>query len=175
MRKTCTTSWSLFPPQTNEVQFDEKWSFVGKKEKNCDPDNPADAKKGDNGDHVALDAENRLVVIVVPGKRTAEHVDELVRDFKKRTGGRMMNLFVSDEYAPYKSAILNAYGETVKPPRTGKPCRSQDPYKVPPEGLKYATVHKTRENGRVANVYMRIVFGKEEEKVKTALEASGSK
>ena len=30
------TSW-LFPPETREVQFDEKWSFVYKKEKNCDP------------------------------------------------------------------------------------------------------------------------------------------
>ncbi|OWK36726.1 hypothetical protein FRUB_06448 [Fimbriiglobus ruber] len=30
-------SW-LFPPRTTEVQFDEKWSFVDRKEKNCAPD-----------------------------------------------------------------------------------------------------------------------------------------
>jgi len=47
-------SW-LFPPQTREVQFDEKWAFVGKKEKHCDPENPDDAACGDNWDHVALD------------------------------------------------------------------------------------------------------------------------
>jgi len=29
-------SWWLFPPATREVQFDEKWSFVGKKEKHCE-------------------------------------------------------------------------------------------------------------------------------------------
>jgi len=40
----CTTSWSLFPPKTNEVQFDEKWAFVGQKQKTCDPD---DDKCGD--------------------------------------------------------------------------------------------------------------------------------
>jgi len=30
------------------VQFDEKWSFVGKKEKDCDPAVSVDAKQGDN-------------------------------------------------------------------------------------------------------------------------------
>ena len=31
--------------------------------------------------------------------------------------------------------------------------------KVLPQGLKYATVHKTRENGRVVKVEPRVVFG----------------
>ena len=47
-----TSSW-LFPPRTREVQFDEKWSFVAKKQKNCDPTDPADDQKGDYWDHVA--------------------------------------------------------------------------------------------------------------------------
>jgi len=84
---------------------------VGKKEKHCDPDNPDDAKRGDNWDHVALDPEHRLVVSVVPGKRTAENVETLVQDFKERTEGRPMNLITSDEYKPYRGAILKAYGE----------------------------------------------------------------
>ena len=68
---------------------------MGKKEKHCDPDNPDDAKRGDNWDHVALDPEHRLVVSVVPGKRTAENVEALVQDFKERTEGRPMNLITS--------------------------------------------------------------------------------
>jgi len=44
-------------------------AFVAKKEKNCDPDDPADARRGDCWDHVALDPEHRLVVAVVPGSR----------------------------------------------------------------------------------------------------------
>ena len=44
---TLTTSSWLFPPRTREVQFDEKWSFVAKKQKNCDPTDPADDHKGD--------------------------------------------------------------------------------------------------------------------------------
>jgi IS1 family transposase len=141
------------------VQFDEKWAFVGKKEKQCDPDDPADALQGDNWDHVAFDPEHRLVVSVVPGKRTAEHVHELVHDFKQRTQGRVMNLITTDEYPVYETALLEAYGKEVQPERTGKPGRPKKPYKVPPPELNYATVHKTRQKGRVVKIDYRVVFG----------------
>jgi IS1 family transposase len=151
-------SW-LFPPKTQEVQFDEKWSFVGKKEKHCDPADPDDAQQGDHWDHVALDPEHRLVVSVVPGKRTSENTRALVEDFKKRTQGRIMNLITTDEYPVYETEILEAYGETITPPRTGKPGRPPQPYKAPPTNLQYATVHKIREQGRVVKVDRRVVFG----------------
>ena len=98
-------SW-LFPPQTREVRFDEKWAFVGKKEKNSNPDNPDDATLGDNWDHLAPDAEHKLVVSMVPGKRIKENIQALVNDFKQHTVGRMMNLITTDEYAAYPDAIL---------------------------------------------------------------------
>jgi hypothetical protein len=44
-----------FPPRTCEIQFDEKWAFVGKKPKNCDPLDPADDPKGDYWDPGAFD------------------------------------------------------------------------------------------------------------------------
>ena len=103
-------SWSHFPPHTREVQFDEKWAFVGKKEKACDPANPADAKQGSNWDHVAFDPEHRLVVSVVPGKRTAKKVEQMVRDFEQRTASRPMNLITSDECRAYKKAIRAVCG-----------------------------------------------------------------
>src|SRR2546423_9638768 len=127
MPNTSTTSSWLFPPQTCEAQFDEKWSFVGKKEQHCDPDKPADARQGDNWDHVALDPENRLVVSVVPGKRTEAKVHQLVRDFRARTFGRIMNLMTSDEYPAYQAAITAAYGVAREPPRTGRPGRPRKP------------------------------------------------
>src|SRR3972149_618770 len=60
--RSCTTSWWLFPPATREVQCDEKWAFVGKKEKPCEPDNPDDRRQGDHWDHVGFDPEHRLVL-----------------------------------------------------------------------------------------------------------------
>jgi IS1 family transposase len=157
-RNYTTNSW-LFPPQTQEVQFDEKWAFVGKKEKHCDPDNLDDAQQGDNWDHVAFDPEHRLVVSVIPGKRTSENTRRLIEDFKERTHGRIMNLMTSDEYPPYETEILEAYGRTVVPRRTRKPGRPALPYKVPPPKLTYATVHKTRVKGRVVNIDYRAIFG----------------
>ncbi len=69
---------------------------------------------------MAFDAESRLVVSVVPGERTAENVVAVVEDFRRRTGGRLMDLITTDGYSAYEDAILAAYGETITPPRTGK-------------------------------------------------------
>ena len=139
--------------------MDEMWSFVAKKEKNCDEDDPEDRFRGDCWDHVAFDPEHRLVVSVVPGERTAESVRELVGDVKGRLGGRAPELITTDEYSAYEGAILEAFGTAVVPPRTGKPGRPRKAYKVAPAGLRYATVHKTRKKGRVVDVATRVIFG----------------
>jgi IS1 family transposase len=141
------------------VQCDEKWAFVGKKEANCDPNNPDDERQGDHWDHVALDAEHRLVLSVVPGKRTAENVQALLQDVKKRLGGRTPNLITTDEYPAYETAVLRAFGEEVVPEPTGKPGRPREPYFAPRPDLNYAVVHKTREKGRVTKVGFRVIFG----------------
>jgi hypothetical protein len=99
------------------------------------------------------------VVSVVPGKRTEEKVQHLVQDFKARTGGRLMNLLTSDEYPAYKTAIFAAYAVAQEQPRTGRPGRPKKPRQVLPAGLKYATVHKERKDGRVVKVTTRVVFG----------------
>ena len=164
-------SWQLFPLKTREVQFDEKWAFVGKKKKNCDDTDPADSQQGDNWDHVAYDPEHRLVVSVVPGKRTAKNVEKLVDDFKKRTDGRIMNLITSDEYKPYKKAILKAYGKKIVSPATGKPGRPKGSRIIAAKDLKYATVHKRRRKGRVVKIELRVVFGSKSD-IQAAIEAS---
>ena len=68
---------------------------------------------------MAFDPEHRLVVSVVPGKRTTEKTHQLVQDFRERTGGRLMNLMTSDEYPVYKAAIFEAYAVVQEQPRTG--------------------------------------------------------
>ena len=135
------------------MQVDEKWDFVEKKEKNCVPE---DEQRGDCWDHVALDPEHRLVVSLVIGKRVEDATHELVGDFHRRTGGRVMRLMTSDEYSVYESALRDTYGQQVIPPRTGRP---RNPYTVVPPEVTYATVHKERENNRVVNVSTRVVFG----------------
>jgi hypothetical protein len=160
-----------FSPQAREVQFDEKWAFVEKKQQHCDPGDPADSEQGNNWDHVAFDPTHRLVVSVVPGQCTAVKTDAMVKDVHRRTGGRMLGLLVSDASPAYKPAILHTYGETITPPRTGIPSRPKKPYTVAPAGLLYATVHKTRYKGLGVHGEPRIVFG-EEEAVRASLAAS---
>ena len=144
---------------------------MGKKEKHCNYNDPTDSRQGDNWDHVAYDLEHRLVISVVPGKRTVKNVEKLVADFRKRTGGRTMNLITSDEYKPYKKAILKAYGTKVTPRPTGKRGRPKGSRRVLGKGLKYATVHKTRRKGRVVNIDLRAIFGSKSD-VEAAIEAS---
>lgn len=130
---------------------------MGKKQENCDPKDPADAQKGDWWDSLAYDPEHRLVVSVVPGARNSENAAEVVADFKRRTGGRPMDLITSDEHRPYQEAILQAYGVETTVTPSGLPVRS--PHRVAPPSLCYATVHKVRQLGRVAAVVIRLVFG----------------
>jgi hypothetical protein len=100
-----------------------------------------------------------LILCVVPGERTVENVVALVGDVRRRTGGRLMDRITTDGYPAYEGAILDAYGETITPPRTGKRGRPRASYKVPPAGLTYAVVEKTREKGRVVSIATRVVFG----------------
>jgi len=96
---------------------------------------------------------------LVVGKRTAEATHALVRDFRRRTGGRVMRLMTSDEYPVYEEAIRDAYGTRVTPPRTGRRGRPRNPYTTVPPELTYATVHKEKENSRVVRVSTRVVLG----------------
>jgi len=128
--------------------MDEKWAFVGKKQKHCDEDDPADDRLGDRWDHVALGPAHRLVLGVVPGKRTAENVRTLVAEVKRRTEGRMPSLITTDEYPPYHDAILKAYGQKISPPRTGKRGRPRSPYWVAPPRPAQRRNHRAEEGGQ---------------------------
>src|SRR5260370_16902482 len=117
---------------------------VAKNEKNSGADDPADHFRGDCWDHVAFDAEHRLVLSVIPGERTAETAEELVKDVRGRLCGRTPALITTDEYAAYRGAILEGFGEELVPPPTANPSRPRRPYSVAPPRLNHASVHTTR-------------------------------
>jgi IS1 family transposase len=170
LKHSTTNSW-IFPPQTEEVQFDEKWDFVQKKEKNCDENNPADARCGDNWDHVGYDPEHKLVLEVVNGKRTEKNTELLVQNTAKRLQNKVPRLITSDAHPPYKKAILKTFGIKRTPRRTGKRGRPKRPSYHPPPELVYATVCKRRVKGRVTKIEIRTVFGTDEQ-VQAALKLS---
>ncbi len=121
---------------------------------------PADDERGDRWDHVALDPEHRLVLSVVPGKRTAANAAAaVVSDAARRMGGRTPRLVTTDGHAPHEQAILDAFGVAVTPPRTGKPGRPRRTRREPHPELTYATVRKARARGRMASVVTTLFFG----------------
>src|SRR3954469_19539992 len=157
-RGSTTSSWP-FPPRTREVQVDEKWAFVAKKEASCDPLDPLDRLRGDDWDHTAVDPESRLLLALVPGERDGPTCERLIRQVRDRTGGRADVLLTSDEHAPYETAIREVSGvETPRPRRPG-PGRPPKPVKLLPPDLCYATVRKRREKGRVVELVRTLVFG----------------
>lgn len=99
------------------------------------------------------------MLAVVVGKRHAANAELLLADVKARLGGRAPERLTSDEYPAYPEAVLAIFGEERVPPRTGRPGRPAGPRRVPPAGMTYATVHKSREDGRVVTVDSRVVFG----------------
>ena len=119
-----TSSW-LFPPRTREVQFDEKWSFVFKKQEHCDPDRPgrrpARGLLGPRGLRPRAPAGPR---------RRARGTRRRGRRGGGRRGppadrGPSMRLMTSDDYPAYEAAILHAYGEAVEDDADG-PARPAD-------------------------------------------------
>lgn len=142
-----------FSPETREAQFDEKWCFVYKKEANCTED---EEERGDNWDHTAIDPEHRLLLSIVPGKRTADNCHKVVAEVKKRTGGRTDILLTSDEHASYKTAIEDVYSDKDKQPESRQTKKEK---RVLPKDLCYATVRKTRKAGRVIEVVLSLIFG----------------
>jgi IS1 family transposase len=148
----------LFPPLTSEVQLDEKWNFVASKTEKSQTESPL---AGENWDHVAIDPEHRLVLAIIPGKRTAENTVKIIEEVKARTGGRTDLFITTDEYPSYQVAIKEVYGVLVTTPPTGKRGRPAGPQIQMPSDLCYATVRKERENFRVVKVNRTIVFGDE--------------
>jgi hypothetical protein len=151
----------------------------GKKDKHCRPDDPADARQGSYWDHVILDPQTKLIVSLVVGRRDADSVVQLFTDFYARTGGHLPQLIVTDEYAPYRTVILDVYGVlreelTLTPEQEQQYDRDGMGQYFFPAEVTYATVHKEKEKGRVVAVEQRVVFGTASQAGQTLAESGRS-
>jgi len=114
----------------------------------------------------AIDSETRLIICFLVGDRTLESCREFLRELSLRVDN--IPLFTSDELPHYKTVLGEIYSEEIPVAKSGKRGRPRKPEIVIDPELDYATVHKTRENGKVTKVEKRIVYGDEkriEEKI----------
>jgi transposase-like protein len=142
------------------LQFDEKWSFAGKKQKNVSNEDDPD-QVGDHWDVNCLDPRTKLLVTVVPGKRTAEAIHRAVTDAASRLAADAAQpaIFTDGEPA-YTEAILSVFGHRYPAPRTTHRGRRPAPVLRVPQDLIYAQVIKHRRQGQVKSVEIRPIFGK---------------
>jgi IS1 family transposase len=95
--------------QSNRIECDEIWSFVGAKAKNV----PA-CKVGFWGDvwtWTAIDPESKLIVSYLVGGRDAQWAGVFMNDVADRLANRVQ--LTTDGHKAYLSAVENAFGSNV--------------------------------------------------------------
>ena len=117
------------------IEFDEQWSFVKKKQKNCSPEETNQV--GDFWDHTAIVPDSKLIVSLVVGKRTKDQTQELVSDTQSRLQKGHLPALFSDGYEGYEPSILEAFGRRYAAPKTGSTGRPPLDLIRWPQGLAY--------------------------------------
>lgn len=86
-----------------DVECDEVWAFIGKKQKRVRPDD--DPNLGDCYCFVGIERHSKLVLNIALGKRDQTTTDVFVEGLRHATGGEFQ--ITTDGFAPYRSAIPN--------------------------------------------------------------------
>src|SRR5271154_6468674 len=87
--------------EVRDVEADELWSFIGKKEKRVRPGD--DPNMGDCYTFVAIERHSKLVLNIAMGKRDQSTTDVFVEGIRHATRGQFQ--ITTDGFAPYRSAI----------------------------------------------------------------------
>jgi transposase-like protein/IS1 family transposase len=85
-----------------DVEFDELWNFIGKKQKRVRPED--DQNLGDCYTFVAIERHTKLVLNIAMGKRDQHTTDAFVEGVRHATRHGQFQV-TTDGFAPYRSAI----------------------------------------------------------------------
>jgi IS1 family transposase len=157
-----------------QVQLDELWTFVTKKEKNLSAWEKLHSEYGDTWIWTAVDPVHKLVLTFHVGEHEEKDADTFLHKLKTVLAKGCLPLLTSDQLPHYTGAILKVFGRLVQPKRNGYRGRFPNPVWEPAEDLEYATVRKERQGGRIVSVVTKVVFGLVEA-VLTRLKSMGMK
>ena len=93
----------------NYLEVDEAWAFVQKKQARVRPDDPPE--RGDQYSYIALDADKKVIVAYLVGKRNVETTVSFALDLRSRVLGHPQ--ISSDGFEPYVRAVAIAFGRSV--------------------------------------------------------------
>lgn len=99
--------------ETTDIEADEAWSFVWKKQARCKPTDPEEW--GDAYTFVAMARHQKLVISYLTGKRDDEHARQFVHDLKSRlvVAPRVRVQLSTDGFQPYIEPVMKAFGLTI--------------------------------------------------------------
>jgi IS1 family transposase len=93
------------------VQCDEIWAFCYSKEKNVAPADKGILGHGDVWTYTAIDADTKLIVSYMVGKRDAEYALAFMTDVYGRLANRVQ--LTTDGHNHYLNAVPDAFGNDV--------------------------------------------------------------
>ncbi len=94
-----------------DVEVDEVWAFIGKKEKRVKPDE--DQNMGDCYTFVAIERNSKLVLNVAMGKRDKVTTDIFIEGLRDAIQPGCKFQITSDGFGPYKHSIPDTFGNRV--------------------------------------------------------------
>lgn len=93
------------------VECDEIWAFCYVKEKNVAPADKGVLGFGDVYTWTGMDADSKLMVSYMVGKRDAEYANQFIADLASRLKSRVQ--LTTDGHKPYLEAVEGAFGAEV--------------------------------------------------------------
>jgi transposase-like protein/IS1 family transposase len=88
--------------EVRDVECDELWSFIGKKQKRIRPED--DQNLGDAYTFVAIERHTKLVLNIAMGKRDQRTTDAFVEGIRQATSRSAFQI-TTDGFAPYRTAV----------------------------------------------------------------------
>src|SRR5215831_11857146 len=143
-----------------QVQLDEMWSFIRRKQaQQAGPDgeSPEWGEDGRQWVWISFAPEFRLILAAFVGPRTFASALRLI----EMTAAVVLGVpcFFSDGFSCYLSALIDVYHTLKTFPRTGKPGRPKHPLKEPHPDLVYGQVIKKKGKGRLQELLYRVCCG----------------
>jgi IS1 family transposase/lambda repressor-like predicted transcriptional regulator len=89
------------------IQCDEIWAFCYSKEKNVAPENKGVLGFGDVYTWTGMDADTKLMVSYMVGKRDSEYAQAFIEDLASRLANRVQ--LTTDGHKPYLQAVEDAF------------------------------------------------------------------
>ena len=97
---------------SKRIEADEIWSFVYAKEKNVPNTTKSDDPKvGDAWTFVAIDADTKLIVSWLVGRRDAVSANDFMYELSARLRNRIQ--LTTDGFRPYLQAVENAFQDDI--------------------------------------------------------------